>query len=237
LAVLVGRRFTRHTDRGILDRSFNIGYLLAAMPRPKEFDREHVLDRAMGVFWSKGYAATSIEDLVAHMGIQRGSLYGTFGDKRTLFLSALDRYQHVVARELVEALETPGSGLEAIRRFFRLRVEGSLDRRGCLVTNSAVELSRSDHGATAKVGDSLAKLEAAFLGALERARAGGELASTEDLRALARFLTSSAQGLSVMAKTAPDRKVLEDVVKVVLAVLGGARPRKGQRKRTRGDAS
>jgi TetR/AcrR family transcriptional repressor of nem operon len=80
------------------------------MPRPKEFDREHVLDRAMGVFWSKGYAATSIEDLVAHMGIQRGSLYGTFRDKRTLFLSALDRYQHVVARELVEVLETPGSG-------------------------------------------------------------------------------------------------------------------------------
>ncbi len=229
-----------HTYRGILDRSFNIGYLLAAMPRPKEFDREHVLDRAMGVFWSKGYAATSIEDLVAHMGIQRGSLYGAFGDKRTLFLSALDRYQHVVARELVEALETPGSGMEAIRRFFRLRVEGSLDRsrpRGCMVTNSAVELSRSDRGAAAKVGDFLAKLEAAFLGALERARAGGELASTEDLRALARFLTSSAQGLSVMAKAVPDRKVLEDVVKIVLAVLGGARPRKGQRKRARRDPS
>ena len=194
----------------------------------------------MGVFWSKGYAATSIEDLVAHMGIQRGSLYGTFGDKRSLFLSALDRYQHVVARELVEALETPGSGLEAIRHFFRLRVEGSLDRRrprGCLVTNSAVELTRSDRGAAAKVGDSLAKLEAAFLGALERARAGGELASTDDLRALARFLTSSAQGLSVMAKAAPDRKVLEDVVKVVLAVLKAPRPGKGQRKRTRGDAS
>ena len=76
-----------------------------------------------------------------------------------------------------------------------------------------------------------------FGGALERARAKRELAPTEDLRALARFLTSSAQGLSVMAKAAPDRTVLEDVVKVVLAVLEGARPRKGQRKRTRGDAS
>ena len=96
---------------------------------------------------------------------------------------------------------------------------------------------RSDRVAAAKVGDALAKLEVAFLGALERARAKGELASTEDLRALARFLTSSAQGLSVMAKAAPDRTVLEDVVKVVLAVLEGARPRKGQRKRTRGDAS
>src|SRR5260370_8363930 len=135
------------------------------MPRPKEFDREDALDRAMGVFWSKGYAATSVEDLVAYMGIQRGSLYGTFGDKRTLFLTALDRYQRVVARELFEALETPGSGIEAIRRFFRLRVEGSLDRSrpyGCLVTNSAVELSRSDRGAAAQAGDPLAKLAAPF---------------------------------------------------------------------------
>lgn len=210
------------------------------MPRPREFDREVVLDRAMGAFWSKGYAATSVEDLVAHMGIQRGSLYGTFGDKRTLFLTALERYQRVIARELFEALEAPGSGLEAIRRFFRLRVEGSLDRsrpHGCLVTNSVVELSRLDRGAAAKLGGSLVKLEAAFLRALERARAAGELAAGQDLRALARFLTSSAQGLSVMAKTFPDRAVLEDVVEVALGALEGARPRKVRRKRPRREAS
>ncbi len=197
------------------------------MPRQKEFDREVALDRAMSAFWTKGYAATSVEDLVAHMGIQRGSLYATFGDKRSLFLSALDRYQRVVTRELFEALEAPGSGLAAIRRFFRLRVERSLDRSrpaGCLVTNSAVELSRRDRGAVAKVGGSLAGLEAAFLRALERARAQGELAATRDVRALARFLTSSAQGLSVMAKAFPERAVLEDVVTVVLAALEDGRP-------------
>ena len=207
------------------------------MPRQREFDREGALDRAMGAFWTKGYAATSIEELVAHMGIQRGSLYATFGDKRSLFLSALDRYQRVVTRELFEALGAPGSGLEAIRRFFRLRVERSLDRSrpaGCLVTNSAVELSRRDRGAAAKVGASLAGLEAAFLGALERARAQGELAATREVRALARFLTSSAQGLSVMAKAFPERAVLEDVVRVALAALEDGRPslrRKGARKR------
>lgn len=205
------------------------------MPRQKEFDREAALDRAMSAFWTKGYAATSVEDLVAHMGIQRGSLYATFGDKRSLFLSALDRYQRVVTRELFEALEAPGSGLEAIRRFFRLRVEGSLDRSrppGCLVTNSAVELSRRDRGASAKVGGSLAGLEAAFLRALERARAQGELAAARDVRALARFLTSSAQGLSVMAKAFPERRVLEDVVAVVLTSIEAGRPGP-RRKRTR----
>jgi TetR/AcrR family transcriptional regulator, transcriptional repressor for nem operon len=201
------------------------------MPRPREFDRDQVLDRAMGAFWTKGYAATSVEELVAHMGIQRGSLYGAFGDKRTLFLAALERYQRVVARELFEALEAPGSGLEAIRRFFRLRIEGSLDRsrpHGCLVTNSAVELARRDRGAAAKVGDSIEKLEAAFLRALERARAAGELDSSRDLRALARFLTSSAQGLSVMAKAFPDRAVLEDVAAIVLAALERRGPRRSR---------
>jgi TetR/AcrR family transcriptional repressor of nem operon len=197
------------------------------MPRQREFDREVALDRAMDAFWTKGYAATSVEDLVTRMRIQRGSLYATFGDKRSLFLQALERYQRVVARELLEALEAPGSGLAAIRRFFRLRVERALDRSrppGCLVTNSAVELARRDRGAADRVGGSLARLEAAFLRALERARARGELASTGDLRALARFLTSSAQGLSVMAKAFPERRVLEDVVGVVLAALEAGRP-------------
>jgi len=209
------------------------------MPRQKEFDLEAALDGAMTTFWTKGYTATSIEDLVTRMGIQRGSLYATFGNKRSLFLSALGRYQRVVTRELLAVLEAPGSGLAAIRRFFRLRVEGSLDRRrppGCLVTNSAVELSPRDRGAAARVGGSLVTLEAAFLRALERARVQGEVAANRDLRALARFLTSSAQGLSVMAKARAERAVLEDVVEVVLAVLEGARPRKGRRKRTRKEA-
>jgi TetR/AcrR family transcriptional repressor of nem operon len=192
------------------------------MARPRAFDRDAALERAMTAFWSKGYEATSIEDLIDRMGIQRGSLYGTFGDKRTLFLAALERYQQVVARDLFEALEAPGSGLAAIRRFFRLRVASALDRRrppGCLMTNSAVELPGRDRGAAARVSGSLARMEGAFRRALERARAAGELAPGRDVRALARFLTASAQGLSVMAKACPDRALLEDVVSVVLAVL------------------
>ncbi len=158
------------------------------------------------------------------MGIQRGSLYGAFGDKRRLFLAALDRYERVVAQELFNALEAPGSGIEAIRGFFRLRVKRALERRrplGCLLTNSAVELARRDPGAH-KVGTSLAKLERAFLHALVRAQDAGEIAATRDLRALARFLTSSAQGLSVIAKVTPERSVLDDIVEVILSVLEGA---------------
>jgi TetR/AcrR family transcriptional repressor of nem operon len=197
------------------------------MARPREFDREEALHRAMSLFWAKGYEATSIEDLVTRMGIQRGSLYGAFGDKRALFRAALERYQQVVARELFDALAAPGSGLAAIRRFFHLRVERALGRSrppGCLMTNSAAALSRRDRAAAREVCGSLARLEQAFLHALTRARVAGELSGSRDLRALARFLTSSAQGLSVMAKAFPERAILEDVVSVVLAAIEPERP-------------
>jgi TetR/AcrR family transcriptional repressor of nem operon len=192
------------------------------MARPKEFEHDVVLDRAMQVFWSRGYQATSIQHLVARMGIQRGSLYATFGDKRTLFFAAIDRYDRVVTAKLLATLEHPGSGKDAIRRFFRLKVELSMEPgrpRGCLVTNSTAELASRDRGTATRVGAVLTKIESAFHRAVVRAQKAGEIDPARNPRALARFLTSSAQGLSVMAKASPDRAVLEDIVKVTLAAL------------------
>jgi TetR/AcrR family transcriptional repressor of nem operon len=190
--------------------------------RPKGFARDVVLDRAMQVFWSRGYEATSIQHLVARMGIQRGSLYDTFGDKRRLFFAAIERYDRVVTAKLLATLDGPGSGKDAIRQFFRLKVDLSVEPgrpRGCLVTNSTAELASRDRGTATRVGAVLAKIEAAFHRAVVRAQRAGEIDPTRNPRALARFLTSSAQGLSVMAKAAPDRAVLEDIVKVTLAAL------------------
>ena len=181
-----------------------------------------VLDRAMRAFWSGGYEATSVQDLVDRTGIQRGSLYATFGDKRALFLAAIDRYDRVVTAKLLAALDEPTSGLEAIRRFFRLKIEWAVAAnrpRGCLVTNSATELAPRDRGASTRVGAVLGKIEAAFHRAVVRAQRAGEIDPARNPRAVARFLTSSAQGLSVMAKTFPERAFLEDIVDVILAVL------------------
>jgi TetR/AcrR family transcriptional regulator, transcriptional repressor for nem operon len=192
------------------------------MPRPREFEHDTVLDRAMRIFWAKGYAATSVEDLVRQMGIQRGSLYATFGDKRALFFAAIDRYDRVVTAKLVAALDEPASGMEAIRRFFRLKIEWATAAnrpRGCLVTNSVTELAPRDRSTTARVGSVLKKLEAAFHRAVLRAQEAGEIDPARDARALARFLTTNAQGLSVIAKTFPERARLEDVVGVILAAL------------------
>jgi TetR/AcrR family transcriptional repressor of nem operon len=193
------------------------------VPRPREFEREVVLDRAMRAFWSRGYEATSIRHLVERTGIQRGSLYGAFGDKRRLFFAAIERYDRVMTARLLATLDAPGSGLGAIRRFFGLKVALAQERgrpRGCLVTNSAAELASRDRGTASRVGATLGKLEAAFRRAVVRAQQAGEIDPARDARALARFLTSSAQGLSVMAKASPDRATLEDIVSVTLEVLG-----------------
>ncbi|HSH40807.1 MAG TPA: helix-turn-helix domain-containing protein, partial [Arenicellales bacterium] len=89
------------------------------MSRNKAFDETEVLERAMTLFWRKGYEATSIQELVTHTGIQRGSLYATYGDKRRLFLAALDHYCGVIAARRLHVLTAPGSGKAAIRRFFQ----------------------------------------------------------------------------------------------------------------------
>ena len=194
------------------------------MARPREFDRDGVLDRAMETFWARGYEATSIQDLVECMRINRGSLYDTFRDKRGVFLAAMDRYERIVAGDLLSTLTAPGSGKEAIRRFFALKVAnaGRAGRPpGCLITNSAVERSLHDPHVAARVGASLAKMEAAFHGALARARDGGEIGKRRDLRALARFLTNTAQGLSVLSRAGAARAAKEDIVSVALSFLDG----------------
>lgn len=193
------------------------------MPRPPEFEREVVLDRAMRAFWSRGYEATSIQHLVERTGIQRGSLYGAFGDKRALFLAAIEHYDRVMTAKLLATLDAPGSALGAIRRFFRLKVDAAQERsqpRGCLVTNSATELASRDRRTASRIGATLGRIEAAFHRAVIRGQQAGEIDPERDARALARFLTSSAQGLSVMAKASPERAPLEDIVKVTMEVVG-----------------
>jgi TetR/AcrR family transcriptional repressor of nem operon len=176
----------------------------------------------MQVFWARGYEATSIEHLVSRMGIQRGSLYATFGDKRALFFAAIQRYDRVVTARLLATLDESTSGKAAIERFFRLKVELATAPgrpRGCLVTNSAAELASRDRATGHRVGAVLTRIEAAFHRAVVRAQKAGEINPRRSARALARFLTSSAQGLSVMAKTFPDRGVLDDVVEGILEVV------------------
>ena len=187
------------------------------MARPREFDRDEVLDRAMEVFWARGYDRTSVQDLVDSMGIQRGSLYAAFGGKQQLFLDALDRYEERFYESMQEALARDEPVRERIGRVFRNVVldcacEGG--RRGCFITNTAVALSEGDEETASRVRDNLRRVEDAFQGAL--AADGTE---TRKARAVARFLTNSLQGLRVLSRCCVDVDVLQDTVDVTLSVL------------------
>jgi len=192
------------------------------MARQKEFNRDEVLHKAMEVFWSRGYQGASIQDLVQHMGINRQSIYDTFGDKHALFLQALDRYREMQSRKVFEVLDRPGSMKKNLRQLFEEAVARALSaegRRGCFVGNSMSELAGRCKETATRTCNSVAAAEKILQRALERGREQGDLPRVRDTRAVARFLYSSLQGLLLMAKATRDRRLLNDVVKVTLSVL------------------
>lgn len=192
------------------------------MARHKAFNRDEVLDRAIEVFWTHGYEATSVQDLVDSMGINRGSLYDTFGDKHGLFLEALDRYEETFHSKMLGILDGSDSPRKAIERVFEtVTRECACDsgKRGCLLTNTAVELSPQDNDTAARVQANFSRIESAFEKALHAAKKRGEIHAPHDTKALARFLTSSLHGLRVMSKAWPSRAVLQDVAQVALSTL------------------
>jgi TetR/AcrR family transcriptional repressor of nem operon len=192
------------------------------MAREKEFDRDEVLHKAMEVFWSRGYEGASIQDLVNHMGINRQSIYDTFGDKHALFLQALDRYREIQSRKVFEVLERPGLVKRNLRQLFEETVQRALSdegRRGCFVGNSMSELAGRCKETAKRTCNSVASAERMFQRAVERGKQQGEFTRVRDPRAVGRFLYSSLQGLFLIAKATRDRKLLNDVVKVTLSVL------------------
>ncbi|SEG98259.1 TetR/AcrR family transcriptional regulator, transcriptional repressor for nem operon [Nonomuraea solani] len=183
------------------------------MARTKEFDPDDALQKALELFWERGYEATSMADLVERLGVARASIYATFGGKRELYLKALDRY--LQQGDVVAPLSQPGPALPAIRALFDSYVAECLAdelRRGCMVVNTAVEFAARDAVVVAKVLTSWAALETALAGALVRARAQGEIPAGKDPYALARFLLVLLQGLRVLGRADPDPRRLRDAV-------------------------
>ena len=192
------------------------------MARPREFDVNAALERAMDVFWSKGYEATSLDDLCEATGLSRSSLYATFGNKRDLLLQTVDRYierRTPNIRAVLARQPNIHEGIAALLREFIDQIVSGAGRRGCFLGNCAAELPRSDRTALARVRRGLARTEETFREALARAAAHGELPVGADVDALARFLTASFQGLRLVGKVNPDRAVLEDIAATILRCL------------------
>ena len=193
------------------------------MPRPKEFDPAQALEQAMHVFWHKGYEATSMEDLLEAMDINRGSLYATFGDKRELFLKAMDLYcsENGIGTR-ISILKEPGPALPLIRRFIDRMLEFGLSdplRRGCMITNTVMELAPHEKDIGKKATSRLQMAEEAIFHLLTRAKKEGELSENKDPRALARVLVTLMQGTIVMIKAGTPADTVRETAKAALSIL------------------
>ncbi len=191
------------------------------MPRPKEFQPDEAVDRAKILFWKKGYEATSVQDLVKALRVSRGSLYGTFGDKRTLFLAALDRYvEQDIGPSMRVLRNSTAAGRERIQAFFDSvirAIEDRGDRRGCLLCNTAVELAASDKAVAERVKAALERIGAAFAVALASDPTLPAEPERRDRRVY--FLTSTMLGLYVMAKSGATPDALRAIVRVAMRGL------------------
>lgn len=189
--------------------------------RPREFDRTVALEQAMDEFWVKGYEATSIEDLLGQMHINRGSLYDTFGDKRTLFLETLQHYSDQTLSQLHGMFEAQGSPLGNIRLLFESIQQkmSKIGSHGCLIGNTAIELATHDQEIANLVAGHFQRVEGLLRRTLERADARGELHADADTRALARFLVGALNGLTALSKAGVNRAVTRDMVRVTMSTL------------------
>jgi len=170
------------------------------------------LDRAVELFWRRGYGGTSIEDLVRGTGVSRYGLYGTFGDKRDLFLKALGRYRDQVIGPLVAELEAPGAGSAELARFFsRISawLAGAQGRRGCLMCNTAVELGAEDEMSMRAVGAHFRRLREAIARALQTAKRRGEVPAEVEPRRDADLLLGVVQGAFVLVRGGQEPRAVQ----------------------------
>lgn len=192
------------------------------MARPREFDGDAALERAMHAFWAKGYKATSLDDLCGATGLSRSSLYAAFGGKRTLLHRSLARYEAQGIARIAAALAKPLPIREAIAGFIDDlidRIVAGPGRTGCFIGNCAAELAGRDRATAIRVKQSLARIEATFRDALVQGQARGEIAATADPKSLARFLVTGIQGLRLVGKVNPDRAALTDIANVMLRCM------------------
>lgn len=193
------------------------------MAREREFDPTQALDRAVTLFWERGYSETSMEDLVDTTGVSRYGIYGTFGNKRELFIAALRRYAHVMAVDTRPGLFLPDAGLADLKGFFRAMLERAIGpeaQRGCMICNTAIEIAPHDETIAAAVRGLFDELTSVFTTALENAKAAGDVGEKLDTKATAEVLVGMLQGAAVFARTGTSKARLKRYGDSAMAILG-----------------
>jgi TetR/AcrR family transcriptional repressor of nem operon len=192
------------------------------MARPREFDEVTALEAAIECFWHRGYEATSVRDLADKMGISAPSLYNAYGDKHALYARALEHYLDQSARALIKRLEGSLPPKQAVRSFIEEIIKHSVndrERRGCFLINSALEVAPHDRELRAFVADRFAEIEAFFYRSIKRAQSEGTVPRNRAAKDLARLLLGVLLGIRILARSKPERALLEGVARPALALL------------------
>jgi TetR/AcrR family transcriptional regulator, transcriptional repressor for nem operon len=193
------------------------------MARTKEFNEDQVLDKAIEIFWYKGYNGTSAQDLVNYLGLSRSSLYDTFGDKQKLFVASLKKYQKQSQDQVVQIFEVSENIKESLHSIFKQAVIESLEDRitkGCFMVNTSIELAMHDPEISKIVQNNTQLMEDIFTKAMQKGQDLGQISKNMDAKTLARFIFNNYSGIRVLARTGEaDKQVYDDIVKVILSVL------------------
>lgn len=192
------------------------------MARTKDFDECEVLQKAVCLFWNKGYNGTSIQELVDGLGISRSSLYDTFGDKHQLYLRALETYQQGYGHQMCTLIRESPSAKAAIRSLLEMVVNdllGDQQRKGCFTVNAGIELGAHDTDVNNLICQNERQLEEAFLKVIRQGQESGELDKAKEPQALARFLGNTVKGLQVSVKSTTEKAFFEDVIRTALTTL------------------
>lgn len=192
------------------------------MARPKEFEEKDVLDKAMLLFWRKGYYQASIQDLVDAMGINRASLYGAFQDKHHLYLITLERYRQQDVNELLQLFNRNLPAKPFFNSVFDNVIVGLTDdphQKGCFITNATLEMLPDDQEVQSLVATNLTFLQEIFVEVMKTGIEKNEIKSDINTKNMSNFLISQIYGLRMIGKAQPNLELLNGIKKEALSRL------------------
>lgn len=192
------------------------------MARTKAFEEKEILDKAVKLFSDRGYNGISMQELVDGLGINRSSLYDTFGDKEALYQAALKHYRTESTRKMLELINQGKDVRRVLTDIFNFVINDSTDlkrRNSCMMVNTAVELAAHEKKLAAIVNENMDAIEEALTQAIKRGQAEQQISKKHPARALARLIVNTISGFRVASKYGADRKTYDDIVRVIMASL------------------
>ncbi|MGB3182995.1 MAG: TetR/AcrR family transcriptional regulator [Cyclobacteriaceae bacterium] len=192
------------------------------MARPKKFDHDEVMEKAMLLFWKKGFHGTSVQDLVDHLGINRSTMYASFGDKDKLFLDSLKYYRKQQKETMHEQMRGGRPFCEFLESFLDGAIEESLkdpEKKGCFIVNASVDVASDDPQTCSEIQQNLTEFTGSFKFLMDEAKENGEISQDADTTQLAHFLYNTISGIKVISRIQPDTDVLKNVKQVALKAI------------------